>query len=154
MRPKDNMVHTSLRKCLETVWRAELINEPLGPFRLLHNTLLVILADGPRQFIIVHCRSVLTFAPESRYTNRIFNFEDTLGSVDPSDTASVEVWLWQELFQELPQVDVRSARLLACLPDGFGGCQVHTFSVFTSYVICRTKQMENQVTGEWKLFSW
>ena len=41
------------------VGMAELVDEALGPLRLLHDALLVVLAQRPRQLVVVHRRSVL-----------------------------------------------------------------------------------------------
>ena len=44
---------------LHMVGMAELVDEALGPLRLLHDALLVVLAQRPRQLVVVHRRSVL-----------------------------------------------------------------------------------------------
>ena len=41
------------------VGMAELVDESLGPLRLLHDALLVVLAQRPRQLVVVHRRTVL-----------------------------------------------------------------------------------------------
>jgi len=43
----------------------ELVDKPLTPLSLLHDSLLVILSEGPRQLVVVHGRPVLPFAPKS-----------------------------------------------------------------------------------------
>lgn len=42
----------------------ELVDEPLAPFRLLHDALLVVLSDAPGEFVVVHGRPVLSLAPQ------------------------------------------------------------------------------------------
>ena len=38
---------------------AELVDQSLAPLRLLHDSLLVVLSQGPRQLVVVHGRTVL-----------------------------------------------------------------------------------------------
>jgi hypothetical protein len=57
---------------------AKLIDEPLRALSLLHDALLVVLANGAGQFVVVHGRSVLAATPQQRHTDRVFNFEDAL----------------------------------------------------------------------------
>ena len=49
---------------LEVVGRTELVDEPLGSVRLLHDALPVVLPDGPGQLVEVHGWPVLALAPE------------------------------------------------------------------------------------------
>ena len=42
---------------------AELIDQSLGPFGLLHDTFLIVLANGPTQLIVVHGGAILPLAP-------------------------------------------------------------------------------------------
>jgi len=39
---------------------AELVDESLGPFRLPHDSLPVVLPNGPREFVIIHRRTILS----------------------------------------------------------------------------------------------
>lgn len=64
----------------------ELIYKSLWVFRFLNDIFLVILTDRPTKLVVVHCRSVFTFAPESCYPCGIFYFKDAPGSVNPADT--------------------------------------------------------------------
>lgn len=100
------LVHCLLSIDLKTIWMAELVDQPLRPLCLLHDALLVVLPDGPAQLVVIHGRPVLPLAPEPGDSDRVFNFEDPLWPVQPSDAASVQVRLAQQLLQELPQVDV------------------------------------------------
>lgn len=86
---------------------AKLIDKSLRPFRLLHDALLVVLPDGAAELVVVHGRTVLAFTPQSSHTNRVFDFEDSLGAVQPTDARAVRLWVEQQLLQELPQMDVR-----------------------------------------------
>ena len=38
---------------------AELVDQSLAPLRLLHDSLLVVLSQGPRQLVVVHGGTVL-----------------------------------------------------------------------------------------------
>ena len=38
---------------------AELVDQSLAPLRLLHDSLLVVLPQGPRQLVVVHGGTVL-----------------------------------------------------------------------------------------------
>ena len=46
-------------KGLEVVRMAELVDQSLAPLRLLHDSLLVVLSQGPGQLVVVHGRTVL-----------------------------------------------------------------------------------------------
>lgn len=56
---------------------AELINEPLTSLCFLHDALLVVLPDTPRQLVVVHGGAVLSLAPQPGDTHGILNFEYT-----------------------------------------------------------------------------
>ena len=43
---------------------AELVDESLRASRLLDDALLVVLADRPTEFVVVHRRSVLALSPQ------------------------------------------------------------------------------------------
>lgn len=47
----------------------ELVDESLAPLSFLHDSLLVVLSDTPGQFVVVHSRPVLSFAPQSGNTH-------------------------------------------------------------------------------------
>lgn len=88
---------------------AKLVHQPLGSFRLLHDALLVVLPNGPRQLVVVHGGAVFATTPQPGYPHRVFDLEDTLGAVDPADCRLVLVGGRKEFLQELPQVDVGTA---------------------------------------------
>ena len=46
-------------KGLEVVRMAELVDQSLTPLRLLHDSLLVVLSQGPGQLVVVHGWTVL-----------------------------------------------------------------------------------------------
>jgi len=89
---------------------AELVDEPLRTFRLLHDALAVVLADGAAEFVVVHGRPVLAFAPEPGHADAVFDLEDSARAIQPPDGRSVRFRLRQQLLEELPEVNVRSAR--------------------------------------------
>lgn len=93
-------------RALQAVGMAELVDEPLGPFSLLHDTFLVVLTDGAGKLVIVHGWAVLAFAPQASYPYAVFNLENALLPVQPADARAIELRLLQQLLQELPQVDV------------------------------------------------
>jgi len=95
---------------LQVVRGAELVDEPLGSLRLLHDALLVILPQRSRQLVVVHRRPVFPLAPQVRHPDRVDDLEDALVAVHPVDAAGVKVWLVQELLHELPKVDVGRGR--------------------------------------------
>lgn len=57
---------------------AKLVDEPLRALSLLHDALLVVLANGSGQFVVVHGRSVLATTPQQRHADGVFDFEDAL----------------------------------------------------------------------------
>ena len=59
------------------VGRAELVDKSFGVDGLLNDAFLVVLANGSRQLVIVHLRSVLAFTPQLRYTHRVFDLKDS-----------------------------------------------------------------------------
>lgn len=87
---------------------AELVDEPLGPLRLLHYAFLVVLSYRSGELVVVHGGTVLSFAPEPRHSHGIFYLEDALLPVQPPDAAAVGLWRGEELLEELPEVNVRS----------------------------------------------
>lgn len=58
----------------------ELVDEALGDVRLPDDALLVILADGAAQLVVVHGGAVLSDAPEPGHLGGVLNFEDAWGS--------------------------------------------------------------------------
>jgi len=88
---------------------AELVDQPLRPFGLLHDALFVVLPDGPGQFVVVHGRSVLAPTPQQGHSDRVFNFEDPQWPVEPTNAGAVQLWLTEQFFEELPQMNVRAS---------------------------------------------
>lgn len=78
---------------LKVVGVAELVDKPLASLGLLHNPLLVVLAQGTGQLVIVHCGPVLPLAPQGRHLDRVDDLEDSLLPVDPVDVVAVGSWL-------------------------------------------------------------
>ena len=70
---------------LEAVRVAELVDQPLRPLSLLHDTLLVVLAYRATELVVVHGRPVLALAPEFCHPHRVLDLEDALLAVDPAD---------------------------------------------------------------------
>jgi len=77
-------------KGLEVVRMAELVDQSLAPLRLLHDSLLVVLSQGPGQLVVVHGRTVLSLSPQSGHLDRVNNLEDSLSSVDPVNVVAVQ----------------------------------------------------------------
>lgn len=48
---------------LETVRMAKLVNEPLRSLSLFHDSFFVVLTNGTAEFVIIHSRPILSFAP-------------------------------------------------------------------------------------------
>lgn len=88
------------------VRRAELVHEPLGALSFLHDALLVVLADGAAQLVVVHGGPVLALAPQPGHSHRVLDLEHSAWAVQPADAAPVHLRLRQQLLQKLPQVDV------------------------------------------------
>lgn len=65
----------------------KLVDEALGDVWLPDDALLVILADGAAQLVIVHGRAVLPDAPQPGHLGGVLNFEDAWGAGGP-ETAS------------------------------------------------------------------
>jgi len=86
----------------------KLINESLGALRLPHDSLPVILTDGPRKFVVVHGRSILPDAPEPGHPNAVLDLEDTTRLVQPPDAGTVLLARGEQLLKELPEMDVCS----------------------------------------------
>ena len=59
------------------VSRAELVDKSFRVNSLLNDAFLVILANGARQLVIVHLRSVLTLSPQLGDAHRVFDLEDS-----------------------------------------------------------------------------
>lgn len=65
---------------------AKLVDESLGPFRFAHDPFPVVLSNGPRKLVIIHCRSILSNSPESGDSNAVLNLKDATTLIQPSDT--------------------------------------------------------------------
>lgn len=91
---------------LQSIWMAKLVNKPLGPFCLFHDAFLVVLTDRPAKLVVVHGWAILPLTPKTSNSYRIFDFEDSFGSVEPPYATAVQMGLAKEFLQELPQVDV------------------------------------------------
>lgn len=87
------------------VGRTELIDKSFGVDGLLDNAFLVVLANGPRQLVVVHLRSILAFTPQLRYTHRVFDLKDSFVSVNPSNPVVMWLRVEQQFSQKLPQTD-------------------------------------------------
>lgn len=85
---------------------AELVDQSLRSFRLLHDALLVVLPNGTRQLIVVHGRSILATSPQSGHAHRVLDLEHSLRAVQPADGRAVLLWIGQQLFEELPEMNV------------------------------------------------
>lgn len=55
----------------------ELVHQSLGHVGLADDALLVVLADGAAQLVVVHGGTVLPEAPKSRDVSRVFDFKNT-----------------------------------------------------------------------------
>ena len=60
-------------------WVHELVHQPLGHHGLPDDSLLVVLADGAAQLVVVHGRPVLPQAPEAGHVRRILDLKDSCG---------------------------------------------------------------------------
>lgn len=78
---KDRLVF----KSLEGVWMTELVDESLGSFRFLHDALAVVLANGATEFVVVHRRPVLAFAPQFGHTHAVLDLKDAPLAVEPTN---------------------------------------------------------------------
>ena len=87
---------------------AELINQTLRSFGLLHDSLSVILTNGPRQFIVIHGRSILPLSPNMSHPDAVFDLENAFTPVHPSNVRLVFAGMCEKLLQELPEVNVSS----------------------------------------------
>jgi hypothetical protein len=85
---------------------AELVHQSLRALCLLHDALFVVLSDGPRELVVVHGWTVLAPTPQKGHTDRVFNLEDALWPIEPTDAGAVQLRLTQQFLQELPQVNV------------------------------------------------
>ena len=64
-----------------------MVNETLGIVGFLDDPFLVILPYGTAQLVVIHGRAILPLTPKSCYVSRVFDLEDALGPVQPTDTA-------------------------------------------------------------------
>lgn len=97
---------------------AELVDQSLRSFRLLHDALFVVLPDGSRQLVIVHRWSILATSPQAGNSHGVLDLKHSLGSVQPSNRCAVLLRIGEQLFEKLPQMDVGTS-----LASGFGGRQ-------------------------------
>lgn len=130
-----NQTCTLIIPRLQTVWVAELIHQPLWPLRLFHDALLVVLANGSGQFVIIHGWSVLAFSPQSCHTNRVLYLENALAAIQPANTGAMELWWGQQLLEELPQVYVWASTASRATGRNFGptaatGCGLRFLLIF------------------------
>lgn len=109
---------------------AELVDQPLRPFCLLHDPLLVVLSDRAWELVIVHGGAVLALAPETSHTHAVLYLEHAGGAVQPPDARSVSLRVGKQLLQELPQVDVRATSALGLWGGGGGMWWVGDVIVF------------------------
>lgn len=98
---------------------AELIDQALRTLRLLHDALLVVLAYGARELVVVHGRPILAPAPQLGHAHRVLDLEDALAAVDPAYGRAVHLRRREQLLEELPQVNVRTAAV-ACAARALG----------------------------------
>lgn len=64
----------------------ELVDQTLGDVGLADDALLVILADGAAQLVVVHGGAVLADAPQSGHLRGVLDFEDAWGSGGPGES--------------------------------------------------------------------
>lgn len=81
-----------------SIWNAKLVNQSLTALRLLHDALLVVLANGTTQLVVVHGRSVLPCAPQLGHPHAVLDLEDALGAIQPANAAAVRLRSVEELF--------------------------------------------------------
>lgn len=62
--------------------RAELVDEAFRVGRLLDDSFLVVLSYASRQLVVIHCRSILAFAPKSCNSNGVLNLEYSYKGTD------------------------------------------------------------------------
>lgn len=62
---------------LLSYWVDKLVHQSLRHVRLADDALLVVLAYGAAQLVIVHSRSILSESPQSRNVSRVFDFKNT-----------------------------------------------------------------------------
>ena len=60
---------------------AELVDQALRAFGLLHDSFLVILSNGAAELVVIHGRPVLALAPKPCDPDGILDFEHSLGAV-------------------------------------------------------------------------
>lgn len=73
----------------------ELVDQALGDVRLADDALLVILADGAAQLVVVHGGAVLADAPQPGHLRGVLDFEDAWGSRRAQREPAVQAG-WQE----------------------------------------------------------
>ena len=64
----------------------ELVDQALGDVGLADDALLVILADGAAQLVVVHGGAVLPDAPQPGHLRGVLDFEDAWGSGGPRES--------------------------------------------------------------------
>lgn len=127
---------------------AELIDQALRALRLLHDPLLVVLANGAAQLVVVHGGPVLTLAPQARHLNRVLDLEDALRPVQPADAGPVQLRLGQQFFQELPQVDVGARSPAGRAADGPGTGKL----AVVADLVCRERIISDRDPKNVRLF--
>lgn len=127
----------------------ELVDQSLAALRLLHDALLVVLADAATELVVVHSGSVLPFAPETRDAYRVLDLEDALAAVQPTYARAVYTRALQQLLQELPQVDVTAAvaYLAAAAATAAAGAVAVAALPGSAFIVlvCKTKNEWMQV---------
>ena len=104
-----------LEKCfLQSVRLAELVDKSLRSFRLLHDAFTVILTDGATELVVIHGRPVFALAPQFGDPNAVLDLENAPLPVQPADGRAVDGRLREQLFEELPQVNVRPVGRWRC----------------------------------------
>lgn len=98
----------------------ELVHQSLGSLCLLHDALLVVLPNGPRQLVVVHRRTILPATPQASHNHRVLDLEDALCPVQPPNSGSVGLWSGQQLLEELPQMNVITSVTLLARGQCFG----------------------------------
>ena len=83
----NHQFNSKFTAVLDSVLGAELVNETLGIVGFLDDPFLVILPYGTAQLVVIHGRAILPLTPKSCYVSRVFDLEDALGPVQPTDTA-------------------------------------------------------------------
>ena len=79
----------------DTVLGAELVDQTFGVVGLLDDALFVVLADGSRQLVVVHCWAILSLAPKSRDASGVLNLKDSCKNKNMK--LFREIFLWFHL---------------------------------------------------------